>query len=59
MRDSQLEARAQRMSIVSPTVYGRAGSRNMRTMFAGERTAMAVNEISGDNLSILGVSEMR
>ena len=59
MRDSQLEARGQRMSIVSPTVCGRTGSRNIRTMFAGERTAIAVDEISRDNLSILGVSEMR
>lgn len=52
MRDSQLE-------IVSPTVCGRTGSRNIRTMFAGERTAIAVDEISRDNLSILSVSEMR
>ena len=57
--ESQLEARGRSVSLANPKRTFRIGCWNVRTMFAGGRTAMVVNEMRRYKLSILGVSEGR
>ena len=57
--ESQLEARGRKVSSANPKRTFRIGCSNVRTMFAGGRTAMVVNEMRRYKLSILSVSEVR
>ena len=57
--ERKLEARGRKVSLANPKRTFRIECWNVRTMFAGGRTAMAVNEMRRYKLSILGVSEVR
>ena len=46
--ESQLEARGRKVSLANPKRTFRIGCWNVRTMFAGGRTAMVVNEMRSE-----------
>ena len=57
--ESQLEARGRKVPLANHKRTFRIGCWSLRTMFAGGKTAMVVNEMRRYKLSISGVSKMK